>query len=106
MGIPDSYYTLKSKEQGQWRPQEQMRNDVLIRWVKGKFPIDDNRIVGEIGCWGMMEIERNDLYDASIGLRYLFLDSGVISVNFIVPLNDQGLRNDTIIPLIGIEGTF
>jgi hypothetical protein len=62
MGIPDSYYTLKSKEQGKWRPQEQMRNDVLIRWVKGKFPIDDNRIVGEIGCWGMMEIERNDLY--------------------------------------------
>jgi Putative MetA-pathway of phenol degradation len=51
------------------------------------------------------QIERNDLYDVSIGFRYLFLDSGVISANFIVPLNDQGLRTD-FIPTVEAEYAF
>jgi hypothetical protein len=51
------------------------------------------------------QIERNDLYDASIGFRYLCLDIGVISANFIVPLNDQGLRTD-FIPTVEVEYAF
>jgi hypothetical protein len=62
MGIPNSYYNLRSREQARWRPDTQERNELLIRWARSKFPIDDNRIVGAIGCWGMMEIERADLY--------------------------------------------
>ena len=62
MGIPNSYYNLRSREQARWRPDTQQRSELLIRWVQSKFPIDNKRIVGEIGCWGMMEIERADLY--------------------------------------------
>jgi hypothetical protein len=51
------------------------------------------------------QIERNDLYDVSAGLRCLFLESGVISTNFIVPLNDQGLRTD-FIPTVQVEYAF
>jgi hypothetical protein len=51
------------------------------------------------------QIERNDLYDASVGFRYLFLETGVISANFIVPLNDQGLRAD-FIPTVEVEYAF
>jgi hypothetical protein len=51
------------------------------------------------------QIERNDLFDVSVGLRYLFLESGVVSVNFIVPLNDQGLRAD-FIPTVQVEYAF
>ena len=62
MGIPDSFYNLKSRDQAQWRPWPQRRAEFLINWVKSKFPIDENRVVGSIGCWGMMEFERPDLY--------------------------------------------
>ncbi len=51
------------------------------------------------------QIERNDIYDASIGLRLLFAESGVISANAIVPLNRDGLRAD-IIPTIEAEYAF
>ncbi len=51
------------------------------------------------------QIERNDVYDASIGLRLLFAESGVISANVIVPLNRDGLRADYI-PTIGVEYAF
>jgi len=62
MGLNDSWYTLKSREQGQWRPFPQMRTDLLVAWLKRNFAIDENRIIGSIGAWGMMEIERADLY--------------------------------------------
>jgi len=62
MGLPDSWYNLKSHEQAEWRPWPQRRAEFLINWVKSRFPIDDNRITGSIGCWGMMEIERPDIY--------------------------------------------
>jgi len=51
------------------------------------------------------QIQRNDIYDASIGFRYLFLESGVISANFIVPLNNEGLRTD-FIPTVEVEYSF
>ena len=38
------------------------------------------------------QIERNDIYDFSAGVRLLFAESGVISANAIVPLNRDGLR--------------
>ncbi|KKL10580.1 hypothetical protein LCGC14_2554410, partial [marine sediment metagenome] len=62
MGLPNSRYSIKSLQQGQWRPFPQRRNEWLINWVKGRFKIDEQRIVGSIGCWGMMEIERPDIY--------------------------------------------
>ncbi len=51
------------------------------------------------------QIERNDIYDVSVGFRCLFLESGVISANFIVPLNDDGLRTD-FIPTVEVEYVF
>jgi hypothetical protein len=51
------------------------------------------------------QIERNDIYDASIGLRYRFAETGVVSLNAIVPLNDDGLRPE-VIPTFGIEYGF
>jgi len=52
-----------------------------------------------------LQIERNDFYDASIGFRYLFGDSGVISANAIVPLNRDGFRAD-VIPTVEVEYAF
>ena len=51
------------------------------------------------------QINRNDYYDFSFGLRCLFAESGVVSANVIVPLNRDGLRADYI-PTLGIEYAF
>lgn len=51
------------------------------------------------------QINRNDFYDFSFGLRCLFAESGVISANVIVPLNRDGLRADYI-PTIQAEYAF
>ncbi|MEW6271519.1 MAG: transporter [Thermodesulfobacteriota bacterium] len=51
------------------------------------------------------QIERNDIYDVALGLRWLFAGSGVASVNFLMPLNDEGLRAD-FIPTVALEYTF
>jgi len=51
------------------------------------------------------QIERNDIYDASVGFRYVFADRGVIAANVLVPLNSAGLRADAI-PTIEAELTF
>jgi len=51
------------------------------------------------------QIERNDVYDASIGLRLLFAESGVISANAVLPLNRDGLRAD-VIPTVEVEYAF
>jgi hypothetical protein len=42
------------------------------------------------------QVERNDIYDASVGLRWRFADSGFISANALVPLNSDGFRPDAI----------
>ena len=44
--------------------------------------------------------------DLSFGLRAVVWRNLMVYVNGIYALNDQGLRNDTIIPTGGIEGTF
>jgi hypothetical protein len=51
------------------------------------------------------QIERNDIFDVSAGLRYLLGENGVIGVNFIVPLNDDGFRAD-FIPTVVAEYVF
>jgi hypothetical protein len=51
------------------------------------------------------QIERNDIYDASIGFRFLFAGTGVIAANVLVPLNDDGLRAD-VVPTVSIEYAF
>jgi hypothetical protein len=51
------------------------------------------------------QIERNDQYDASIGLRWRFADTGIVSANALVPLNQQGLRAD-VIPTVEVEYAF
>jgi hypothetical protein len=51
------------------------------------------------------QIERNDFYDASVGLRYRFAESWVLVTNAVVPLNRDGLRAD-VIPAVGVEYAF
>jgi hypothetical protein len=51
------------------------------------------------------QIERNNIYDASVGLRLLFAESGVVSVNTIFPLNDDGLRAN-VVPTLEVEYAF
>lgn len=49
-----------------------------------------------------LQIQRNDMYDASFGVRLLFAESGVLSASASVPLNRDGLRAD-VIPTLAIE---
>jgi hypothetical protein len=51
------------------------------------------------------QIERNDVFDAALGLRWRFAENGVLSANALVPLNDQGLRPD-VIPTVEVEYVF
>ena len=51
------------------------------------------------------QIERNDQYDASVGFRWRFADSGFVGLNAIVPLNEDGLRPD-VIPTLELEYSF
>ncbi len=49
---------------------------------------------------------RKDTSDFSFGLRVVVWGNVMLYANGIYALNDQGLRNDTVIPAGGIEGTF
>lgn len=51
------------------------------------------------------QVERNDQYDAAVGLRWRFADSGSVGLNAIVPLERSGLRADAI-PTVEIEYAF
>jgi hypothetical protein len=51
------------------------------------------------------QIQRNNIYDASVGLRLLFAESGVVSLNTIFPLNDDGLRAN-VIPTLEVQYAF
>jgi hypothetical protein len=51
------------------------------------------------------QIERSDMYDASLGFRYQFAESGYIAANAIVALNEQGLRA-AVIPTFEVEYAF
>jgi hypothetical protein len=51
------------------------------------------------------QIERSDIFDASVGIRWRFADNAVVSANALVPLNRQGLRAD-VIPTFEVDYTF
>jgi hypothetical protein len=53
-----------------------------------------------------LDFGRNDFFDASIGFRWVVWRQVMLFANAIVPLNSAGLRNDTAIPTVGLEGTF
>jgi hypothetical protein len=53
-----------------------------------------------------LDFGRKDTSDLSFGLRAVVWGNVMMFVNGIYALNDDGLRNDTIIPAGGIEGTF
>ena len=51
------------------------------------------------------QIERNEIYDASVGLRWRITEAAVLSANALMPLNRDGLRADAI-PTIEVEYAF
>ena len=51
------------------------------------------------------QIERDDIFDASVGFRWRFADNGVVALNALVPLNNDGLRPD-VIPTVEVEYAF
>jgi hypothetical protein len=53
-----------------------------------------------------IDLGRKDFFDFSFGFRAAVWRSVILFANGIVSLNSQGLRNDTVIPTVGVEGTF
>ena len=51
------------------------------------------------------QIERNDIVDASIGLRLRLSEQGSLAANILVPLNDEGLR-PLVTPTVALEWVF
>jgi hypothetical protein len=51
------------------------------------------------------QVERNDLYDAAIGVRWRFTENALVSADVLVPLNRDGLRTDAI-PVVNVEYAF
>src|SRR5262245_38022711 len=53
-----------------------------------------------------INFERNDQFDFSFGTRIVVWRQLMMFANGIFAINDAGLRNDSIIPTVGFEGTF
>ena len=53
-----------------------------------------------------LDFGRKDTLDLSFGCRFVVWRNLMVYANGIYALNDSGLRNDTVIPAAGIEGTF
>jgi Putative MetA-pathway of phenol degradation len=51
------------------------------------------------------QIERSDAVDASVGLRWRFVETALLSANVLVPLNRSGLRPD-VVPTVSVEWRF
>jgi hypothetical protein len=49
---------------------------------------------------------RKDFFDLSFGMRVVVWREVMLFANGIYALNDDGLRNGTVIPTVGVEGTF
>ena len=62
MGINDAAHTLKGIEEGRWQPFPIRRQEALLKWLGRTFDVNADRITAALGAWGMMEIERGDLY--------------------------------------------
>ena len=53
-----------------------------------------------------VDFGRKDFFDFSFGGRWVVWRQIMVFANGIYALNDDGLRNDIIIPTVGVEGTF
>lgn len=53
-----------------------------------------------------IDFDRKDFFDVSFGVRGVVFGNVMVFANVIRRLNDDGLRNDTVIPAVGVEGTF
>ncbi len=53
-----------------------------------------------------VDFNRKDFYDLSFGARAVIWRQIMIFANGIYALNNDGLRNDSVIPVVGFEGTF
>ena len=53
-----------------------------------------------------LDFGRTDTSDLSFGVRFVVWGNVMVFANGIYAINDQGLRNDTIIPSGGVEATF
>jgi hypothetical protein len=53
-----------------------------------------------------LEFDRKDYFDLSFGLRAVVWRQIMVFANGIYALNDDGLRSSSIIPTVGVEGTF
>jgi len=53
-----------------------------------------------------IQFDRKDFFDFSFGARAVIWRQIMLFANGIYALNDDGLRNDSIIPTVGVEGTF
>jgi hypothetical protein len=53
-----------------------------------------------------LDFHRKDFFDFSFGARAVVWRQIMLFANGIVAMNDDGLRNDTVIPTVGVEGTF
>jgi hypothetical protein len=62
MGCAGFHHNLKSPRQARWRPWPMRRQEALVEWLTTEYAIDRRRISVSMGAWGMMEIERPDLY--------------------------------------------
>ena len=51
------------------------------------------------------QVERHDVVDAAVGVRYQLGDHGVVAANALVPLNRSGLRAE-VIPTVEMEYGF
>jgi len=53
-----------------------------------------------------VEFDRKDFYDLTFGVRGVVWRQIMVFANGIYALNNDGLRNDTVVPVVGFEGTF
>jgi len=53
-----------------------------------------------------LDFDRKDYIDLTFGVRAVVWRNVMVFANIIRALNDDGLRNDTVIPAFGVEGTF
>jgi hypothetical protein len=53
-----------------------------------------------------LDFDRKDYFDLTFGVRGVVFGNVMVFANIIRRLNDDGLRNDTVIPAFGVEGTF
>jgi hypothetical protein len=53
-----------------------------------------------------IDFGRKDYFDFSFGVRAVVWRQIMLFANGIYALNEDGLRNDTIVPMAGLEGTF